>query len=118
MGDFDAATPVDVQHLEVMTDGDRDFAAELIEMYLVDTRQRLDTLREALSGADKDSVEREAHTIKGASSNVGTNMVREVAFELESLARQGDLSRGIELLDRLRSEFERADEFFKSYLSS
>ncbi len=117
MGDFDAATPVDVDHLEVMTDGDKEFAAELIEMYRVDTRQRLDTLDEALNGSDLDRVEREAHTIKGASSNVGTNLVREVAFELEALARQGDLSRGIELLDRLRQEFDRAEQFFSSYLA-
>ncbi len=110
------SSPVDFDHLMNMTDGDREFAAELIGMYRIDTRQRLEILDTALAGEDWSRVEREAHTIKGASSNMGTGRVRELAYELEKLGRASGGGNGAALLADLSSEFERADQALTAWL--
>ena len=113
----DSLVPLDQDHLDVMTDGDREFAAELIEMYRIDTRQRLEILRTALDAMDWERVEREAHTIKGASSNVGTSLVRSVAFELEKLGHSASMDGAGQLLEQLIQEFARAEEALQAWLS-
>lgn len=109
--------PVDFEHLMTMTDGDREFAVELIEMYRIDTRQRLETLREATASGDWSRVEREAHTIKGASSNMGTGRVRVLAYELEKLGRGAATPEGAQaLLAELAREYELAESALVAWL--
>jgi HPt (histidine-containing phosphotransfer) domain-containing protein len=111
-----AASPVDFDHLMIMTDGDREFAAELIQMFRIDTRQRLETLEKALATQDWPRVEREAHTIKGASSNMGTGRVRELAYELEKLGREAGAGNSAGILAELTREFDRADLALSAWL--
>jgi HPt (histidine-containing phosphotransfer) domain-containing protein len=109
--------PVDFEHLMTMTDGDREFAGELIEMYRIDTRQRLETLLQAIGAGDWTRVEREAHTIKGASSNMGTGRVRLLAYELEKLGRGGATPEGAQaLLGQLAREYEQAEVALNAWL--
>lgn len=110
------SSPVDFEHLMLMTDGDREFAAELIQMFRIDTRQRLETLVTALANQDWPRVEREAHTIKGASSNMGTGRLRDLAYELEKLGRAASSGNSDAILAELASEFERADQALNAWL--
>lgn len=109
-------SPVDFDHLMTMTDGDREFASELIQMFRIDTRQRLETLEKALASQDWPRVEREAHTIKGASSNMGTGRVRELAYELEKQGRAATGDNCQAILAELTREFDRAELALSSWL--
>ena len=59
--------------------------------FLQDIPQRIAALRGFLEVGDPASTERQAHTIKGASANVGANALRAVAADLEWAAKAGDL---------------------------
>ena len=110
-----SAVPTDVQGetvdyavLEGLRDlGGEEMLRELVEMFLDEGQSRLATLRKALEEGDAQSVERVAHTLKGNSVNMGAVRMAALCAELEDVGASGDLSRGPELLERLKAEYER-----------
>ncbi len=76
-------------------------------MFLEDVGSGLAVLRKAAEEGDAPSVERTAHTLKGASGNMGALGMARTCAELEEAGGSGDLSRVPELLARLDAEFER-----------
>jgi len=69
-----------------------DFLVELIDVYLVDTPNRLVNLRQALDGGDVETCVREAHTLKSSSANVGAMCLSVLAKEMESAGRAGQIA--------------------------
>ena len=55
-------------------------------------------------------IERQAHTIKGASANVGGEVLRETAFEMEKAGKAGDLVALKTLLPEMQKRFARLKE--------
>ena len=53
--------------------------------------QHLQLLREALNRGQLEGATRQAHTIKGATANVGGEKVRATAAAMEAAERSGDL---------------------------
>ncbi|HUT22972.1 MAG TPA: Hpt domain-containing protein, partial [Sumerlaeia bacterium] len=76
-------------------------------VFLEDAPLQISKLREALEANDAAVAERTAHTIKGASANIGATAMRERASKMELAARDGDLDQVGSLLDGLQEEFER-----------
>jgi len=76
--------------LERMMD-DEDLARTIIEGFLEDIPQQIQSLKAFMDGGDATAVERQAHTIMGAAANVGGERLRAVAFNMEAAARSGDL---------------------------
>jgi HPt (histidine-containing phosphotransfer) domain-containing protein len=64
-------------------------------------------VRAGVDEGDPEVVTRAAHSIKGASANLGATVLAERAGELEALARARALSTAPELLDVLTAEFAR-----------
>lgn len=93
--------------------GDEALFEELLDIFLEDVAVRLKKLKDALEASDSMSAAREAHTILGASANIGAHRVRDVALGLEKSAKEGDLERAVPLGRKLGEEFER----FKSVLA-
>ena len=52
----------------------------------------------------------QAHTIKGASANVGGERLRNAAFQVETAVRDGDLSRAASLIPEVELQFDRLKE--------
>jgi HPt (histidine-containing phosphotransfer) domain-containing protein len=48
-------------------------------------------LKEALDNGDALSVQRQAHTLKGASANIGAVALQEMAYQIEVAGEAGDL---------------------------
>ncbi len=61
--------------------------------------------------------ERQAHTIKGASSNVGGEALRAVAFEMEKAARAGELKSVTARLSELEMQFIRLKEAMDGFIN-
>lgn len=93
--------------------GDEALFEELLDIFLEDVAVRLKKLKDALEASDSMSAAREAHTILGASANIGAHRVRDVALGLEKSAKEDDLERAGPLGRKLGEEFER----FKSVLA-
>jgi len=81
---------------------------ELLSVFELDTRQRIDQLRGELGLGDSEALRRSTHSIKGSSANVGAAMMSSIAKEMEDHSREQSLAGLPVLLDRLVSEFERA----------
>lgn len=82
----------DAAHLLESIDGDEELLRELIDLFIADAPVQLDHYKRALVNGDVKTAERAAHTLKGASSNLSANRVRDVAAAAEMLCREGKQS--------------------------
>ena len=89
---------------------DEDLAREVIECFLIDTPKQIAALRVYLETGDAPSVRRQAHTLSGASANVGGEALRAVAIEMEMAAKGLDLAAVKARLAGLVAQFERLSE--------
>jgi PAS domain S-box-containing protein len=71
--------------------GDEELVEEIVREYLADTPRQLQSLETFLRAGDLQGIQRQAHSIKGASANMGGDRLRAVAEELEAAAKAGDL---------------------------
>jgi len=67
----------------------------------------LQKIQQSLAEGDVQSLTRLAHTMKGAAANLSAEPVRQVAAELERLARESDLAHASLKLEVLRVELDR-----------
>lgn len=81
--------------------------SELSDMYLEDAGSGLAKLRKAAEEGDATTVKRVAHTLKGASGNMGALGMVSICAALEEAGGSGDISRAPELLARLDAELGR-----------
>jgi HPt (histidine-containing phosphotransfer) domain-containing protein len=91
--------------------GDEDLCKELLDAFLEDMPIQLDRLNQAAAEGDLGLVKRQAHTIKGASANIGAQALSRVAFEVEMAARDGRLDRVSLSCGNLADTFERLRQF-------
>ncbi len=90
--------------------GDEELANEILGGFLEDVPRKFAALKEALDNKDAPSVLREAHTLKGASADVGGKALLETAFEIEKAGEAGDLETVKACLPELELQFERLKE--------
>ncbi len=89
---------------------DEKLAGEIIHAFLEDIPKQIEALRGYLRKADAVSVERQAHTIKGASASLGGEVLRVTALEMEKAAKTGDLAAVTVRMVRLEADFARLKE--------
>jgi len=90
--------------------GDEELANEILGGFLEDVPRKFAALKEALDKRDAPSVLREAHTLKGASADVGGKALLETAFEIERAGEAGDLETVKACMPELEAQFERLKE--------
>jgi HPt (histidine-containing phosphotransfer) domain-containing protein len=86
-------------------DGGDTFLREIIGIFLEDTPLRIAEIDQSLAAGDAPTFVRAAHTIKGASSNVGAAALRAVAEQLEQHAKKDGLVEVATLIAELKTEF-------------
>ncbi len=99
----DSIPLVDWKRLEKVTFGEPDFRAELLEMFFAEADRQMTALAVAVSSGSSDIALRAAHALSGAAANVGAVQMRELAGEIEAVARAGGLEFAMPLLDRLHA---------------
>jgi two-component system sensor histidine kinase/response regulator len=85
-------------------EGDETLLRELVGLFLDDTPQRLDHIRDAFVNNDLKRLERIAHTLKGSVGNLCAYRAYETAKRLERLAQIGEERRIMEALTDLEME--------------
>jgi two-component system sensor histidine kinase/response regulator len=113
--DAEANVPVHLSRLNELTDGDPEFARELVATFIASGEQALDEARAALASLDRAGLSRIAHKVKGASANVYAEPLRNVSHTLEAQASSLDQQRLGELVAQLAVELDRAKEFLTQY---
>ena len=86
---------------------DEDLARTVIQGFIQDIPLQIKALRGYLDAGDGEKAQRQAHTIRGASANVGGEALRAAAFEMEKAARTGNLNAARAGVDDLEAQFER-----------
>ena len=81
--------------------------ARYVDIFLRDAPQRLANLRQALADGDAESLEREAHTLKGGAREFGAVEMVAVSQELEDMGEAGELDSAAAVLERVATEYER-----------
>lgn len=79
---------------------------EHIDLFLDDSAQRLQRLRQSVVAGDSKAVHFEAHTLKGACREVGAAAAAEVAHMLEQKGRADDLTGATDILDQLENSYD------------
>ena len=90
---------------------EEDIAREVVPLCIVDSRERLEMLDNAVRAGNAEEVKLYAHAIKGSAANIGAVKLSDVAARLEQIAYRGDLSQAEELLQGIKTEFARLESF-------
>jgi PAS domain S-box-containing protein len=79
--------------------------AEVIDVFLQTIPRRLDDLRQAHARADVDSIRALAHSLKGASAQIGARGMADLCVQIEAVVRGGEVTALGELLTALESDY-------------
>ncbi len=86
--------------------GDRELLKDVLEGFLEDMPRRFKALDDALEKKDSVLGRRHAHTIKGASLNIGAPALQKIAAAIELAAEVGDMEKCIVLFPQLDVQFQ------------
>jgi signal transduction histidine kinase/ligand-binding sensor domain-containing protein/CheY-like chemotaxis protein/HPt (histidine-containing phosphotransfer) domain-containing protein len=106
--------PVDWERLMRSADNDRDFAGELVQLFIESGDTVLKEISGALERGDMAALGRAAHSLKGSSANMCASSTSEAAARLESAARSGAAADVAKLEMQLRAETRRAIEYLRA----
>ena len=87
--------------------GDTELAHAIVEGFIDDIPGQISKLKGFVQSGDTAAATRQAHTIKGASANVGAAALREAAYKLEEMGNGNDMAGVAEGLPKLEAEFGR-----------
>jgi HPt (histidine-containing phosphotransfer) domain-containing protein len=106
--------PEAIENLRALNPDDGDgFLRDIVGIFLEDTPNRLQELKESLVAGDTVRFTRAAHSIKGSSSNLGATPLRAVAEKLEMESR----TKGLGAVNSLLAELEKVFESTKTELT-
>jgi HPt (histidine-containing phosphotransfer) domain-containing protein len=74
---------LDLEHLQQMSEGCREFEQELLELFLEDSRHHLQVLQQAIAASNSPQIYQTAHHLKGSGANVGASKVQAIAAMIE-----------------------------------
>lgn len=82
--------------LELVDEDDDSFVVDLYQSYVASYRDCVDGIARAIVASDPDAMRRHAHTLKGASANVGAAHLATLAEALQRMGEAGQVE-GAEL---------------------
>ena len=92
---------------------DHSLFKELVEIFVSDYPQMLDSLRESLKATDAETFSRTAHSLKGMLRNFQAEVAAETAFDLEKKGKQGELAGIDQIIDRLADQVDEVAQNLK-----
>ncbi len=106
--------PVDVELLLEVGGGNGPGVQELVEFYLLKATAGIEKLKQSLTVSDFQSIERAAHSLKGASATCGMRAVVPPLRDLEELSRAGQRDEIAQMLCNIEQEFDRIKLFLRA----
>lgn len=88
---------------------EEDFA-ELIQVYITDSYQRITKLRTAQQENDNANGFEVAHALKGASANLGTTQLMSLSSQLQERCRERRISEQAALIEDIAVALQRAEQ--------
>jgi CheY-like chemotaxis protein/HPt (histidine-containing phosphotransfer) domain-containing protein len=97
---------------EFSDDDDGSFIITLFEIFFTNVEPRIQHMHDAVVQKDAQKLCREAHGIKGSSSNLGADYVANLAQQLEALGKSGSTEGAQALVEQLKVEMEKVKRTF------
>ena len=94
--------------------GDEEFFIELLNDLAELGKDCLSKLKEAVKISDGELLRKTAHSLKGASGNLGAKELQKISFELEKMGRENNFSDSILLINQIEGEVNRLVNFINS----
>ncbi len=94
-------------------DGDKELLKEICDLFIDDAPKQMGVLKQAMENSDTDMTERQAHSIKSASANIGADSLSEKAMVIELSAKDKNLNDVKNLYKGLENEFEKVMQMLK-----
>lgn len=104
-------SPIDPEQLNQISEGDIEFEVEVLQVYVEDISQRIDKIREAIAIQDYTQIKKQAHHIKGSSSNVGAVQMRVFAIQLEELEENQASEKVLTISEHMIEEMQAIERF-------
>ncbi|MDQ6788116.1 MAG: PAS domain S-box protein [Acidobacteriota bacterium] len=96
--------PQPLQELARSSD-DAGFAVEIFNLYLDETRKRIEELKQAVVASDGEIIERHAHTMRGNSLSVGAMSIAEITGRIQELVKKNKIDEIRLCIQDLEREF-------------
>lgn len=106
---------VDLGRLQEVTQGDAEFEQILLDAYLEDSAQQLATMQKAAAEGSSAQLSAAAHSLKGASANIGANEVQNICAATERMDPRADAEGVAMLLAQLVRELDGVRQFIEQY---
>ncbi|BFM16555.1 Hpt domain-containing protein [Maricurvus nonylphenolicus] len=97
---------VDLETLETLKEVMEDDFQLLIETFVADASGRIAKMQQQFADLGPEDIRKEAHSLKGSSSNIGAPKLSELCFILEEKGRRGDVSDALADLEAIVAEFD------------
>ena len=94
--------------------GDRDLFEKMLEEFIDYVPKQLRTLDKAVKKGDAETVDREAHSLKGLAAQLGVTGLADLSLNLELLGQKGNMDGANDELDKLKTEF----QHLKGYINT
>ena len=106
-----------IDQLQEMIGGDRNELNNLIELYLLESREILSHMDVALETRDLELLRRSSHSLKSSSQDFGAIRLSELSASLESSCRNQWPDSSDKLIKKIRESFEQVDKALNDYVS-
>jgi PAS domain S-box-containing protein len=108
----DHGSPVDMDHLNLFTDGDKDEERELLDLFFDQADLSVSELEAALEVGNNEAWKKASHRLKGAAANLGANALSYSCAEAEqNYDADNDLKSSI--LGRMQAQLVLVESFFR-----
>ncbi len=95
----DKEPPVDMEHLNMFTDGDSEEEKELLDLFFEQAELSITELQDNYGDANCEEWKKAAHRIKGAAANLGANILSAACAEAEQNYEQDQVAKETMLAD-------------------
>lgn len=113
-------TTLDVRSIDQLREligGDEGELRELIELYLVESKQMLLDMDISLKDEDLELLRRSAHSLKSSSQDFGATQLSQLNATLESSCRSGWPDSANRMVTQISENFSLVDDALNAYLS-
>lgn len=89
---------------------------DLITNYITDSEKRIAEMQSAFDNNDNRLGFESAHSLKGASSNLGATHLTDMCYQLQEICRGGQIHKHQQLIDEIKAECHAVNDEIKSQL--
>jgi len=107
-------SPIDYPSALARIGDDESFLVELLDLYKMDFKSKIEGLQNAIDQADFVSMQEIGHSLKGSSANLSLPFLQKAALDMESAGRDKSLDKARGALGALGQEFQNLQEFLST----